>query len=474
VPGGLWPPLRIVGITTRYSTVLQHSVREMQAAVAAAGHEMEVAIEPDDQSLENPYVERIAEFKPDLIFQISRMRYENPQIPRHVPFLVWDQDNLPGMRTEGATASLDRLTYVAGHGAFHGYVYLGWPRRNCIMCQPAAATHRYANQPLAPEDLARYACDMSYVSNASGSAGELREQLAAHWRGDAAEGLFRGLTEAVLSERDDSGNWNSPRLQGLLGEFEQREGVKLDARRASEVVMGAVTVADRAFRHRMLEWAADLADQRGYSLRIYGNGWDQHARFVKYAAGTARQGEELRAIYLASKINLQIIETGFLHSRALDGMAAGGFFLTRRTDYDGFDRSVIAARDGLSRYIRAHGIVRVQELEEGADPQVRGWWLAVQKELEQHLSGTSFPPEALLRCVETFADTPAACVIFPQFDQIAFTDRGSFSARVEQFLGDDALRRTVAGQMRQVVLDHFSYDARWKQFFGAITAGLAD
>ena len=35
--------------------------------------EMEVAIEPDDQSLENPFLEKIAGFQPDLILQISRI-----------------------------------------------------------------------------------------------------------------------------------------------------------------------------------------------------------------------------------------------------------------------------------------------------------------------------------------------------------------------------------------------------------------
>ena len=450
--------MRVLGITSRYTTVLQHAMSELQSAVhtirrnAREGREepladtiecdMQITIEPDDHSLENPFTERIASFEPDLIVQISRMRYENPQLPQNVPFLTWDQDNLACMRTDAATASLDPLTYVAGHGAFHGYVYLGWPRRNCIMCQPAAATHRYAPRELSAAELDRYPCDMSYVSNASGSAAELREQLAVRWRDDAhTEALFLGLTDAVLAGGKSHENWNSSRFYGLLGQLQAQRGVELIPRVADEMVMGAVTVADRAFRHGVLEWAADLADQQGCTLRLYGNGWDRHPRFAKYGAGVARQGDELLAIYQASKINLQIIETGFLHSRALDGMAAGGFFLTRRTDYDGLDTAAVQARHDLSLYIRSHGIKSIDQLEKSSDPQVRQWWQIIRQGMHESASSAIFRPEEFLRGLEVFAQTPAACIIFPQFDQIAFTDRDSFSTRVQRFLADDTLRQ---------------------------------
>ena len=236
--------------------------------------------------------------------------------------------------------------------------------------------------------------------------------------------------------------------------------------------MSAVTIADRVFRHAVLGWAADFCDAHGRTLRLYGQGWDRHQRFARYHAGVAGQGDELMAIYQASKINLQIIETGFLHSRAIDGLAAGGFFLTRRTDYDGLDREIIAARQELSLFIRRNGVTRVEQLEQAAEPQVRRRWQLVRDELNQLSSEAFFTPEALLRCVETFADTHAACVIFPQFDRIAFTNRSSFIARAEQFLADDGARRKIAAEMRQVVLDHFSYDARWKQFLSGIITGL--
>src|SRR6185436_6015571 len=105
----------------------------------------------------------------DLIGQISRLRHENPWLPKRIPFLAWDQDNLPVMRTKEATTSLDDLTFVAGHAAVHGYGVLGWPRKNVIFCLPAGASHRYAGTPVAAELLAKHACDFSYISNGAGA-----------------------------------------------------------------------------------------------------------------------------------------------------------------------------------------------------------------------------------------------------------------------------------------------------------------
>ncbi len=150
VEGAAWAePLRVLGITSRFTTVLQHSMAELQAAVTSwagpAGNRaaMKIAIEPDDQSLENPFLEMIATFKPDLIVQISRMRYENASLPENVPFLCWDQDNLPCMRDPRALASMSPLTFVAGHGAVYGAMFLKWPLQSCIFCHPTGMTHHY-------------------------------------------------------------------------------------------------------------------------------------------------------------------------------------------------------------------------------------------------------------------------------------------------------------------------------------------
>ena len=79
---------------------------------------------------------------------------------------------------------------------------------------------------------------------------------------------------------------------------------------------------------RWIGWPDGLA-RTGVRSGSTANGWENHPTLSEFAAGPADNGRELLCIYRASKINLQLMPAGFIHQRALDGLASGGFFLTR-------------------------------------------------------------------------------------------------------------------------------------------------
>src|SRR5438045_628703 len=81
-------------------------------------------------------------------------------------------------------------------------------------------------------------------------------------------------------------------------------------------------VIDRVVRHQTLEWGSRWCDGHGKTLRIWGDGWATHPTLGKHAAGVALPGAQAEAVFRSSVVNLQIIETGVLHSRLLDGWAA--------------------------------------------------------------------------------------------------------------------------------------------------------
>lgn len=464
-------PLKIVGITSRFTTVLQHSMAELAAAATAAGHEFHMAKEADDFTADHPALRVVAAVKPDLVVQLSRMRYENPLMPKAVPHLCWDQDNLSCMRTPEATASMTPLTFVAGHGAFHGYVYLGWPARQCVFCQPAGAAHRYGGAVNAA-DLPCYACDLSYVSNASGDPQALASQFATRYSNvPEAAAIYAAVIEQIFASGGSGEPWSGTRISQLCVQHEARMGGRLADQLRDEIVMNAVTVADRVFRHAVLRWAADFCDETGRTLKLYGAGWNNHPRFARYAAGPAAQGDEMRLIYRASKINLQIIETGFMHSRALDGLCAGGFFLTRRTPYDGLVPGEAEAHHRVARYVRAHNIAALAALD--GDSAIRSDWQRIRPLLVHENDGALHREQEVIRGLHALADMPAASVVLPHFDEIAFVDEQSFRTRADRFLADDAERQRISAAMHAAALEHFSYDARWRQFIGHIQQALS-
>jgi hypothetical protein len=474
-------PLRVLGITSRYTTVLQHSLRELQAAArevsgaageGGAGFRFEIAMELDDQSLENPFLEEIGRLKPDLIVQISRLRHENPQLPANVPFLSWDQDNLAVMRTAEATAGLNELTYVAGHAAVFGYTNLHWPRKNCIFCHAAAATLRYRPEPAPARALMEaHACDISYVSNASGPPGALLEQLRERWKG--APGLLALLDELareVLARSAAGETWEYVSLRNLARGRAAAGNVRLDDEALREMTMDLNTFADRAFRHTALEWVSRWCVENGRTLRLYGNGWDRHPVFGRWAAGHAPPGEEARAIFQASRINLQLIQPGFIHSRALDGLAAGGFFLTRFTMADGLDSPEVATLYRLARWVVEKKIETDAELEAVEDPEVRAMTAATRAYYLRHEV-----TEPLCPSLHIWAEMPAAACLFPRLWEITFRNQQEFAMLVEKFLDPaegEALRRENAIAMRGIVESRFSYAARWRTFLGGIREGL--
>ncbi len=396
-------PLRVLGITSRYTTVLRHSMAELQTAVEAAGCQMEVAMEPDDASLENPFLEKLSAFAPDLIVQISRMRYENAQLPRNVPFLCWDQDNLPCMRTAAATESLDDLTFVAGHGALQGYAHLGWPARQVILCPLAAATHRYAPRMMDAELLARHACDFSYVSNAAESPAALCKAHLARFAHDAhAATLFGAFCERLIHTPAPEGiPWHDDSVRALLLQLAGERGMTVPDAGVQEMVMSGVLIADRAFRHETLEWVSGFCRARNKKLRLYGAGWESHPTLGIYAAGVAQAGEELQAITQATRINLQIIGTGVLHPRLLDGLAAGGFFMFRRTHHDHLDAAFLAARDVVSRHVASEMPRRLLDLDRVENQELAAAWRVIRANYVAQQAAQRFDDAVVLRSLAT-------------------------------------------------------------------------
>jgi len=403
--------------------------------------------------------------------QLSRMRYENPGIPREVPFLCWDQDNLPCMRTEAATASLtDRqtgaLTYVAGHGAIFGFGHLDWPEGNCIFCHAAGATHRYAAEPVAADLLEKYTCDISYVSNASDGPGVLAGELRGHWdKHEALLGVFEECAREIFAASEAGRCWDDVSLGKLLLPRAQAVGLEQGSAVYHEMAMDLHRYADRCLRHVTLGWVSRWCAAHGKTLRLYGKGWERHAELGQWAAGLAGQGEELRAIYQASRINLQIIESGFIHARSLDGLAAGGFFLTRHVPADGEDVGLLRDVYLLGRWVVEKGITSPAEIEASGDAEVMGRW---KRTLAYH----TWTPEHAVRVLKVWAKTPAPAVAFPMLPEISFQDEAGFGRLAEAFLGDEGRRREMAGRMRQIVLHEFSYDSRWKEFLAHVVRGL--
>jgi len=195
----------------------------------------------------------------------------------------------------------------------------------------------------------------------------------------------------------------------------------------------------------------------GRRFHLYGLGWDDHPRFAEFARGVAQNGHELRCIYQATAINLQLMPSGFIHQRAMDGLAAGGFFLARATSAD---YCTIPIRRVLDR-LKAVGAAGLDDPRAAADTELQS---ALQEYERQ--TGNRWDPadEHYVTKLRITTEQATAGEVFPEFCTVLFNSGDEFADRAEHFLSRADLRRSVADRMRRIVLERFTYERTMERF----------
>jgi hypothetical protein len=203
------------------------------------------------------------------------------------------------------------------------------------------------------------------------------------------------------------------------------------------------------FRHETLNWLAGL----GVDLRIYGRGWESHPTLSRFARGVADNETELSAIYRASRINIQVTPHGAVHQRLLDGLAAGGFFLTRWHPGD----FVGPIYQEMWTWCDGHGITSNEELYARAEDRIR------QMIDRIYLLETSPAPRREMTVFDVMNGhrdgdfMTSAASIWPEYRQVAFNDRSELEAKVRHFLAHPDERERIAASMRRAMIDRSSY-----------------
>jgi hypothetical protein len=468
---GRGAPLRILSAVSTHTTFLQYSMRDAREAFTALGHECLVLSEKTPYGAVGPlrYLRAILDFDPDLFFSIDHLRPEfGGVIPYDLPILTWDQDQLPQVITRENLAKLAPHDFIVGCSKIP-CVRLGANPRQMRYTLVPTCPDQFGGDPLTDQERARYTCDVSFVSHASQTPRAFHEEERNLYRDDAArrllDALFELMPAAIAQHHVPGGHLTD----AVLEEGMRQCGIaqlppELETRLKQWYLW---RLGDRIFRHGALEWAAEWARSRGRSLRIYGNGWDQHPTLAEFAAGPAANGRELLCVYRASKINLQLMPAGFLHQRAMDGLAAGGFFLSRMTPRDVSGRTLrrFAARMAELGIDSTAALLQCpDEMIRASLQQLYGPWLD-----RIDPADGSFLQNILITAELRFPDE-----LFPRFGEIVFDSSESFFRAADRFVDDDTARRMIADEMREVVVRELSYQPTMDRFLREMAGYLRE
>lgn len=460
-------PLRIMGLTSRHTTFLQYSMRDCLESLESLGHETRLVIEPADHLVLDPSVvlQAQADFEPDVVLLLSRMRYEmTALIHEAIPSVTWDQDALPWVFDEKRNPKLAWNDFLMGFSAATAAKRFGWPEERLLACPMAGGASAYDGGELSEKELEPYRCDVSYVSHASATPSE-EANHAEQWLPDGPlRELFRHTLAMVLSAWESGGPFPGNLIIKTYDATDELN-LHLDYNDIAKVLVALGRVGDRAFRHVALLWVSDWAQRTNRRFNIWGNGWDKHPSLSIHACGATQNGNELRRVYQASTINLQLMGYGFLHQRALDGLMASGFFMSRRSASD----EVRSAMESLLSLLDDYEVACVDDFKRLPK--------SIQDEIEKRLlplgaDYRALHPE-LLSGWRSACALPQAMDLVPRFDEVSFTDALDFETKAKRFLVDKETRRRQVADSREMVLKYYSYQSRMVQMMRLVANGFS-
>jgi glycosyltransferase involved in cell wall biosynthesis len=464
-------PLKVLGITSRFTTFLQYSMRDWLASFERLGHQTRLIIEDHDHEMANSLTiaSACAEFQPDLIIIIDHYRAELGGLPEQVPMVMWVQDALPNIFRREAGKAQGPLDYVLGFARLDLVHEFGYPADRFMSAVIGCDEMRFAPGRLSPSEQAEFGCDVSFVSHASTPADVLLQTEIDRAGSVEAERLLREIYEQLSAVYQDGGFLTEPiEIRRMIDRaLVQTKTSIAESEMPKLVDLFTQKINNALFRHQSLNWLAEM----GVDLRLYGRGWEKHPTLSRFARGIADNSTQLAQIYRASRISLHASPHGAVHQRLMEGLACGGFFLLRRCSGDLMERRY----QTLWNWCVSKRILSDSQLRGVSEPRIA-------QALAQAASDLRLDPFAMrhsfieeLRASAQGGYIRSAGMIWGEdYDAVAYGSADELRVKIAQFLGDENERRRIADSMRAVVLARFSYSATTSRLLNFMAEDLAN
>ena len=455
---------RALLITTRYSTVLQYSTTDAADGLRQLGWDVQVIIEPTQRHVITRVALRraLAEFKPDLIFQIDHNRFEHADLfPACVPFVNWIQDLLPHLMSRETGQKLGTRDYVLAPSLQRWVDEYAYPQRQCLEFR------KLTRVPARPLSWHARAERVVYVSNWSQRPEQIIDELLHQAQGPTRD-VVAAACERMVAHYD----------QGLsLASAGDVRRLLIDVMHSLELTadesllrLTATRLFERLnnllFRHQGLMWAASACDALGLDLEIYGKGWEKQPQFARYAQGSVTYGDDLEALTRSAGVNL-VLEpfVCVAHQRLLDSLAAGGCCVVRANPATSLLESIIAMNDAAHpSNTQAEFVARATDRKAAQ--------AVVDACAALDVAPGAFDHVSAVRQLQASGFFPASGTLLPLIDQTCFNDAQQLHGLLQRMTRDDTLRASVARTQRRYVETRYGYAAGMKTMIAFVHRAL--
>ncbi len=319
-------PLRVLIPTTRYSTYIQHAAKDLAEAVNRHGHRAELLIEPDDHTRlsAHAYHDAFDRFDPDLVVLINYPRAARAgSFPDNVPFVCWIQDEMPHLFSREVGEAQGPLDFIVGHTARRLFRELGYDASRSLYSPVTVSERKFHAGAITPRQRERFACEVAFVSNHSETPDAMHERKAREAGDPRVRAVLDAIRPGVESvARDLLGSHARRTLKGICRDTLRTLGAD-ESESNSYLMQYACPMLERMVRHNTLAMAADVCDRRGWRLRVFGQGWDEHPRFGAHAGGVIEHGDDLRACYQSATVQIHASALSLVHQRVMECALSG-------------------------------------------------------------------------------------------------------------------------------------------------------
>jgi hypothetical protein len=477
-------PLRILIPTSRYTTFVQHSASDLAAALRRAGHIAEILIEPSDaeQMSTLAYRRAIERLHPDLVVLVNYPRATlEGAFPQSLPYACWIQDAMPHLFDARIGAAQGPLDFTFGYTFSNLFDTFAYPVDRAMPAAVVADTAKFHDGPIDPTLLERHECEIAMVTHHSETPDAMHARLLRDMTSDpgirAAMERIRVSLPAIVETALTLPA--SPRVAAIVERAaKDAMGPGVPAKSIEQLTRHyAMPMVDRIFRHQTLEWAAELCRERSWRLHLYGKGWHTHPTLAPFARGELAHAEELRAAYRAPRVHLHAGLCSLVHQRVMECALSGGLCLAR------------TSFEALAPYHALASVQLVQHEPDHIDQADRLGYspdnhAALRERLDLHTRlgipttpGLHYMPrnrvEAFRRKASIPSDAVSPTALFGDLALTTFWSRDTFRQRMVQAVENQAWREQLRTEIRDRVLERFTYDALVPRLLNLLAKGLA-
>jgi hypothetical protein len=451
---------RVLLITSRFTTVVRHSVAAAARGFASLGWEAHTCTERADHERLTPdgVIHAISGFRPDLILAVNYHRHHFAGVPGGVPFVCWIQDDMLHLIEPGVGDRLGERDFVMSAWAHRYSKEWGYPADRCVVVPRMI-------EDLGPAALAsdeELTDDLVYVSSHSGVPSTILDQLTRATGTHTAQARATAYAgRALIDLYARGGSVAQPRgLRAMLSDAARAEGIgQPDPAWLSRVAeLLALHLNNPLYRQQGLAWAARVAGERGRTLAVYGPGWDRHPGFAPFARGPLTPGDDLVRVTRTARFNLRLEPyPAMCHQRLIEAVGCGGMVLSRRTTPGEESEAAMVAffLEHLAGRAR-----RTHQARELLTPGLFDEWerlVAGYRAAYPHLSGA----DLVLFCSDRLDDGTLADYEHsphpPRYFDTVFGDADELGRRVDVFLSDPGDRRTLLAAQHAHIRSRFTH-----------------